>query len=92
MTKPSNATGELILNEDDTFRRLKRIPYEEMRRQIVQISVQQFVEGPGSRKRKIDALEAGGWTLEEYRDERVKDAQRRSGQKDPMVLAGFSSI
>jgi hypothetical protein len=60
------------MTEDDTFRRLKRIPYEEMRAQIIQISLN-LRNGT-----KSAALKAGGWTYEEYRDERVKDAQRRN--------------
>lgn len=79
------------MTEDDTFRILKRIPYEDMRRQIVKISIRQITSNT-SYKNKIDALTEGGWTVEEYRDERVKDAQRRSGLQDVKVLAGFSSI
>lgn len=80
------------MTEDDTFRRLKRIPYEEMRQQIIKISVQQISDGPRSYARKIDALTAGGWTFEEYRDERVLDTQRRNDAAKAAALHGFKAI
>jgi len=79
------------MTEDDTFRRLKRLPFEEMRQQIIQISYQQVKDGPRSTKRKIDALEAGGWKLEEYQDERARDAQRRISAAAAARLHGFKA-
>lgn len=79
------------MTEDDTFRRLKRIPYEEMRRQIVAISIAQLAS-TNSYRNKLAALNRGHWTLKEYQDEHVKDVQRRTRQDESRLLRGFSSI
>jgi hypothetical protein len=61
------------MTEDDTFRRLKRIPFEEMRRQIVVLNRLKY---PTRVPLKHQALENGGWTLQEFMLARIEAAQR----------------
>lgn len=65
------------MTEDDTFRRLKRIPYDE----VIRLWHRRFMEYPGD-KTMSRFLATTGWTLEELRREETK---RFKGQFDNSI-------
>jgi len=59
------------MNEDDTFRRLKRSTWEEVKDLIL------YPDHRLSLAEEITVLKNNGWTYEEY----VKEAMRRSSKR-----------
>lgn len=66
-----------MTTEDDTFRRLKRIPFEEMRQKIADIGRKHDITYQKEQKLKREELEKFGWTLSEYTAEQLRDVARR---------------
>lgn len=57
--------------EEDTFNRLRRIPFEEMRLMIRELN-QVGQVGKGRRVAALKALDQNGWTEDEYQGKLAK--------------------
>lgn len=57
------------MSEDDTFNRLRRIPFEQMRQIVCEFNLR--YHPINDRSKLYRQMEANGWTLAEYHD--VKD-------------------
>ncbi len=55
------------MTEDDTFRRLKRIPLTEMEQIIVNLNISS--QGVPEKWQYFEAFRDNGWTRDEYREQ-----------------------
>lgn len=54
------------MNEDDTFSRLRRIPYNEMKTKVIAFNMENVIKKNSDRSGLYPLMEEHGWNLADY--------------------------